>query len=79
MELSTLEKIGPKTISLLNKINIFSVEDLLEYYPYRYNLIKFISINEANEDNVYYVRATVLSEVKVAYIKRNFNKLSFIR
>ena len=78
MELSTLEKIGPKTISLLNKINIFSVEDLLEYYPYRYNLIKFISINEANEDNVYYVRATVLSEVKVAYIKRNFNKLSFI-
>ena len=26
-----------------------------------------------NEDNIYYVRATVLSEVKVAYIKRNFN------
>ena len=78
MELNRLEKIGPKTVSLLNKINIFSVEDLLEYYPYRYNFIKFISIKDANDIDVCYVNATVLSQVKVAYIKRNFNKLSFI-
>ena len=78
MELNRLEKIGPKTVSLLNKINIFSVEDLLEYYPYRYIFIKFISIKEANDTDVCYVSATVLSEVKVSYIKRNFNRLSFI-
>ena len=78
MNLNLVSKIGPKTEKILNKINIFTVEDLLTYYPYRYNVIKFINIDEANENESCYVLATVLSEVKVAYIKRNFNRLSFI-
>lgn len=78
MELSLLNKIGPKTENLLNKVNVFSVEDLLEYYPYRYNFIKFVNISDAIEDETIYVLATVLSDVKVSYIKRNFNRLSFI-
>ena len=77
MELNLLEKIGPKTVNLLNKVNVFSVEDLLEYYPYRYNFIKFVNIDEAGEDTIY-VLSTILSQVKVSYIKRNFNRLSFI-
>ena len=78
MNLNLVSKIGPKTEKILNKINIFTVEDLLTYYPYRYNVIKFINIDEASENESCYVLATVLSEVKVAYIKRNFNRLSFI-
>ena len=78
MELNLIDKIGAKTQNLLNKINIFSVEDLLTYYPYRYNVIKFINIDEANETETCYVLANVLSTVKVAYIKRNFNRLSFV-
>ena len=74
MELSTLEKIGPKTISLLNKINIFSVEDLLEYYPYRYNLIKFISINEANEDNIYYKGVRTHTALSLLVETADFNR-----
>ena len=46
MKLEQLPKIGPKTINILNKININTVEDLLTYYPYRYNVIKFINIDE---------------------------------
>ena len=78
MNLNLVSKIGPETEKILNKINIFTVEDLLTYYPYRYNVIKFINIDEASENESCYVLATVLSEVKVAYIKRNFNRLSFI-
>lgn len=78
MNLNLVSKIGPKTEKILNKINIFTVEDLLTYYPYRYNVIKFINIDEASENESCYVLATVLSEVKVAYTKRNFNRLSFI-
>ena len=78
MNLNLVSKIGPKTEKILNKINIFTVEDLLTYYPYRYNVIKFINIDEAKENETCYVLATVLSDVKVAYIKRNFNRLSFI-
>lgn len=78
MNLEILPKIGPKTLNLLNKLNIFTVEDLLEFYPYKYNVIKFININDALENEIVYVRATVLSNVKVSYIKRNFNRLEFI-
>ncbi len=33
MNLNLIAKIGPKTEKLLNKINIYTVEDLLSYYP----------------------------------------------
>lgn len=78
MNLDLVSKIGPKTEKILNKINIYTVSDLLTYYPYRYNVIKFINIMDAKENETCYVLATVLSEVKVAYIKKNFNRLSFI-
>ena len=57
MKLEQLPKIGPKTINILNKININTVEDLLTYYPYRYNVIKFINIDEANENMICYIKA----------------------
>lgn len=78
MNLNLVNKIGPKTEKILNKINIFTIEDLLTYYPYRYNIIKFINIEEANGNENCYILATVLSNVKVAYIKKNFNRMSFI-
>lgn len=77
MNLESVKKVGPKTISILNKLNIFSVEDLLTYYPYRYNFIHIIDIHDAT-DEVCYVCATVLSDVKVQYIKKNFNRLNFV-
>ena len=40
MELSTIDHVGPKTIEYLNKLNIFNVEDLINYYPYNYNILK---------------------------------------
>ena len=59
MNLNLVSKIGPKTEKILNKINIFTVEDLLTYYPYRYNVIKFIniryvieSVNESPKNNL---------------------------
>ena len=35
MNLELLPKVGTKTINILNRININTVEDLLTYYPYR--------------------------------------------
>ena len=78
MNLNLIKNIGPKTENLLNKLNIYSLEDLLTYYPYRYNIIKLKNIDEVNEDEVCYILVTVLSATKVAYIKKNFNRLDFI-
>lgn len=78
MDLELLPKIGPKTAKALNKLNIYNVEDLLMYYPYRYNFIKFINVDEADKNIISYFKVKILNEPKVQYIKRNFNRLEFI-
>lgn len=78
MDLELLPKIGPKTAKALNKLNIYNIEDLLMYYPYRYNFIKFINVDEADKNIISYFKVKILSVPKVQYIKRNFNRLEFI-
>ena len=78
MNLDLLPKIGPKTIKLLNKLNIKTVEDLYMYYPYRYNFIKFKDLENINDEKNYYVKAKVISIPKTIYIKKNLNRLEFI-
>ncbi len=76
MELKEVKGLGPKTINTLNKIGINNTYDLLTYYPYRYKIFNITNIDEANDEEVV-VRGLVNSIVKVNYIKRNFNRLSF--
>ena len=37
-ELEQIEGIGPKTRELLEKLNIFTIEDLINHYPFRYEV-----------------------------------------
>ena len=39
-ELKDVRGVGPKSLSLLNKININSIEDLVTHYPFRYDVLK---------------------------------------
>lgn len=75
--LEDLKGIGPKTISNLNDINIYTVNDLLTNYPFRYNVYKpeVLNIQDSNETVV--LTGEVYSFPKVFYIKGNLNRLSF--
>ncbi len=77
MELSTLKGIGEKTISLLAQCEIFSVEDLLSYYPYRYEVLCPSQELQRDESSIQVVNAFIESEAKVSYIRKNFNTLRF--
>lgn len=77
MELTEVKGIGPKTIQQLNKLSIYDIDDLIRYYPYRYNMYSPVNITTVNEENTVVITGKITSEPKVAYIKRNFNKLSF--
>lgn len=78
MKLELIPKLGPKTINLLKKININTVEDLVTFYPFRYNLIKISNINDIKENEFCYVKVKIISEPKIVYYKRNLNKLEFM-
>ena len=77
MKVEQLNGVGPKTANILHKIDIFSVQDLLEYYPYRYNFINIKNLSDALDNETIYVSATIITNPKVMYIKKNFNILSF--
>ena len=76
MELNDIKGLGPKTINQLYKLGIKSIDDLLTYYPYRYQVLKVSNINELTEKSGVIV-GVVESNPQVSYIKRNLNKLSF--
>ena len=77
MELSKIKGIGPKTIEHLNKLNIYDVDSLVRFFPYRYNIFTPVNIYSGSEEDTIVISGTITSLAKVAFIKRNFNRLSF--
>lgn len=75
MNLNLINGIGVKYIELLNKLNINCIEDLLTYYPYRYNIYRLGNL--IDDGSVINVKAVVESIPRVGYIRRNLNKLDF--
>lgn len=75
--LEKIKGIGSKTILELNKLNIKTIEDLLTYYPFRYDYFKPLNIREIASDKEVVINGYIQSIPKVMYIKRNLNKLSF--
>ncbi len=74
INLENIKNIGPKRLDILHKMNIFNVEDLLEYYPYKYQILE---ITPLLEDNTSIINAKVITTPVVSYIKKNFNCLKF--
>ena len=74
MELTSIKGIGPKTEKSFSKLGINSIEDLLSYYPYRYNIYSFTGLDESE---TLIVNAFVESSPKRSFIQKSFFKLSF--
>ncbi|MBO6145212.1 MAG: ATP-dependent DNA helicase RecG [Bacilli bacterium] len=71
-QLNDIKGIGPKTISLLNKLNIYNINDLIEYYPYRYEILKQTSLNEENV-----IISGIIESIPVTNYFRKINRLTF--
>ncbi len=77
MELKKIKGIGPVLEKKLNNLGINNLDDLLNYYPYKYNFINIVDINKAVEDESITIKGVVVDLPRVQYIKRNLNRLSF--
>ena len=77
MDIRNLYGVGPKSIDLLAKLGIYTINDLIEYYPYRYNLIKIIPLIEAQPEETVTIKGIVDTEPRVSYIKKNLNRMTF--
>jgi len=77
MDLQHISGIGEKTLESLYQANIFSVEDLISYYPYRYQVLQPTLLDNTDGNITVTINAMVLDIPKVSFIRKNFNSLRF--
>ena len=77
LSLETIKGIGTKTISELKNLNIYNIKDLIEHYPYKYNLLKIDDINFATDQQNVIVEGIIYSAGILRRINVKLNILNF--
>lgn len=76
-ELEKIEGIGPKTNELLNKIKIFTIDDLINYYPYRYEILKRSNLVELKDGDKIIIDGIIEGQPTVIYLSQKYKKIIF--
>lgn len=73
-EITTIKGIGEKTAAFYHKLNIYTINDLIQYYPRDYEEWKGIAlISKLCSDSVQTIRATVINTPQTVHIRRNMS------
>lgn len=75
--LENLNGVGTSTIRLLEKLGIRSVEDLLTFYPFRYDVLQRTDLLKSEDSAKVIVDGFVESVPNVFYIHKKLNKMNF--
>ena len=75
--LEDIKGIGPKSLLALKALNLYTKDDVINYFPYRYNVYTPVKLRECSESDTCTITGYVESIPKVFFIRKNLNKLSF--
>lgn len=75
--LEDIKGIGPKTLKIFQKLNIHNVDDLLTYYPFRYDILKRSNIDILNQDDKIIIDGYVENSPSIFYFNRKIDKMTF--
>ena len=76
-ELEKIEGIGPKTKELLEKLQIFTIEDLINHYPFRYEVIRRSDLNELKDGDKITIDGIVEGQPTIIYLSPKLKKVIF--
>ena len=76
-ELKDVKGVGPKSLSLLNKININTIEDLVTHYPFRYDVLERNNLAEVEDGGKIIIDGKVESVPILMRFKAGLNKMNF--
>ena len=76
-ELKDVKGVGPKSLSLLNKININTIEDLVTHYPFRYDVLERNNLSEVEDGGKIIIDGKVESVPILMRFKAGLNKMNF--
>ena len=74
---SVVKGIGPKAVTLLNKLGIYTIDDLVTHYPFRYDVLKRSDLSQATADEKVIIDGKVESVPILLRFKAGLNKLNF--
>lgn len=75
--LKDVKGVGPKSLLLLEKLGIKSIEDLVTHYPFRYEYLKRSSLQEVCENDKVIIDGKVESVPILMRFKAGLNKMNF--
>ncbi len=76
-ELKDVKGIGPKSLSLLNKIGINTIEDLVTHYPFRYDVLERDDLSKVGDGEKIVIDGKVESVPILMRFKAGLNKMNF--
>jgi len=76
-QLKQIKGVGDKTLILFNKLNIKTKKDLLNYYPFRYEIIKKSDIKTLNDNDKIIIDGIVESNPMIYNFGRKTKRISF--
>lgn len=74
---SVVKGIGPKAVTLLNKLGIYTIDDLVTHYPFRYDVLKRSDLSQVTADEKVIMDGKVESVPILLRFKAGLNKLNF--
>ena len=73
-ELEQIEGIGPKTKELLEKLQIYTIEDLINHYPYRYEVLKKSNLQELKDGDKIVIDGLIEGQPTIIYLSPKLKK-----
>lgn len=77
MELREL-KLSTRLVTLLNEVSLTSVEDLLSYYPVRYEEVNVLPFSEWKKGEKITVEGSIIAPVKTVFIRKSMSVSRFM-
>ena len=77
IELERIDGIGPKTKELIEKIGINSGEDLINHYPFRYDILRRSDITVLNDKDKIVIDGIIEGQPTIIYLNKSLKKIIF--
>ena len=77
MNLEDIKGIGKTTIKYLNELGIYNAQDLINYYPFRYEIIENTDIKNITDGSKIVIGGIIENKPTVIHFNRKLNKMSF--
>ena len=77
MSLEDINGIGKKTLTYLNNLGIYNIDDLVTYYPYRYDIIKRSNLDTIKENDKIIIDGVIENIPTIYYYGKRKNVMNF--